>query len=54
MIGSGTWWSATHVVWHLLVVAEDRCSAEYFPRLRRKLQEKHAVRRSFLLDWRPD
>ena len=26
-------------VWHLLVVAEDRCRAEHFPRLRRKLTE---------------
>ena len=28
-------------VWHLLVVAEDRCRAEHFPRLRRKLTEDH-------------
>ena len=28
-------------VWHLLVVAEDRCRSEHFPRLRRKLTEDH-------------
>ena len=28
--------------WHLCAVAEDRCRAEHFPRLRRVLRDKHA------------
>lgn len=28
-------------VWHLLATAEDRCRAEHFPRLKRRLEEDH-------------
>ena len=28
-------------VWHLCVVAEDRCRAEHFPRIKRRAEDKH-------------